>query len=240
MEFDTIELKFFESLKTRYLDNVYLGLANDENVIINHAWLACKDYLQDMYGVHYHGVGNCTIGGCYKKDNPPPSLTKMRLVVTGKIKDFEERAGIAISWLHYMESKMGLTKTKIYKVTNNPNNCECYLFEGDIWWISSPVMISTYSMFIRIFLEIKRPYNYYECLDQIERRYEHTRDAGYYRQGKKTLDYLFDHGPEKLFTKNFAENFKRGGGTLHSYSGFSAFGGGDSKSYYPQWYERMK
>lgn len=241
MKLDTIKLKFNDGLSSRYVEAMHVGFVSDEDEIVHKVWLSCKDYLQDTYGVLYHNKGNCVGAGVYDYDSPRPSSTKMRLVVAGKIKGWEDRLGPTLDWLHYMEAKMGLTSSKVSRVITNDNNkCECFLFEGDVWWISSPVMISTYAMFIRLFSENKRNLTPREYLERIDRKIDAARDSSYYIGGKKTLDYLFKYGPEKLFTNNFADNFVHGTHVLHAYSGFSAFGTGGAKQYYPKWYERME
>jgi hypothetical protein len=115
-----------------------------------HPLVKCRDFLQDAI----KAVLTNTPASIYSfefsaKDNPMLDFTKTRLLVKSSLdqKKSDIIMDAAIKLLHHYENIMEVPNTAISKLKSWPSE---YLIDGPDIWMRSPVLISVYTLLLRL------------------------------------------------------------------------------------------
>jgi len=178
-----------------------------------HPLVKCRDFLQDAIrcSILTNEVTKCSIYGfIYNRDiNPPIDLLKTRLLVTYK----DEQSDIincSIKMMyglklinHYEEIMEIKVKTRLKQINHVDFKSPIWLFTGSNIWIKSPILISLYTLLIRLGdKKIEFTNN-----DNLEEQYLKLLDANRKSNNKdKDLSYL-DYIYKTLYS--FTKNYKK-------------------------------
>ena len=112
-----------------------------------HQFVKCRDFLQDAIRTTLTGEESKIYGFNFNKvKNPPIDLRRTRLLVQSNTEElkFHNVMLKAEKLLHHYESMLGIALTAITKHKN------LYMFSSSNFWQFSPVMISLYTLLIRL------------------------------------------------------------------------------------------
>ncbi|TET61140.1 MAG: hypothetical protein E3J47_05900 [Candidatus Stahlbacteria bacterium] len=109
-----------------------------------HTWIKCRDFLQDAVRNQLTGKEDKIYGFCYlPKEDPKIDLKKTRLLIKGV--NLDEVIKYSLQLVNHYEKVAGLTpRSKITKVD------DMYIFLGPGEWTQSSVLISLYTLLIRL------------------------------------------------------------------------------------------
>jgi len=109
-----------------------------------HTWIKCRDFLQDAVRNQLTGRNDSIYGFCYlPKEDPKIDLKKTRLLVKGV--NLDEVIKYSLQLVNHYEKAVGLTpRSKITKVD------DMYIFLGPGEWSQSSILISLYTLLIRL------------------------------------------------------------------------------------------
>jgi len=183
-----------------------------------HPLVKCRDFLQDAVrcSIPKSGVTKCLIYG-FKFDpeiNPPIDLLKTRLLVTYKDKQ-DDIINCSIKMMyglklinHYEEIMKLKVKTRLKQINHADFKSPIWLFTGSNIWIKSPILISLYTLLIRMGdkkIEFTDNNNleeqYLKLLDDNKKSNNKDKDLSYLNDIYKTL-YSFTKNYKRLLFKN--------------------------------------
>lgn len=139
-----IKLYPTKSLSEEYQPTgMYFVFLSTENEMC-HTWIKCRDFLQDAVRNRLTGKDDSIYSFChFSKKDPKIDLKNTRLLVKGvKLDEVIERS---LQLVNHYEKIAGLApRSKIVKVD------DMYLFIGPGEWTQSSVLISLYTLLIRL------------------------------------------------------------------------------------------
>ncbi len=140
-----MKIKFYQtkSLSEEYQPTgMYFAFLSVENEMC-HTWIKCRDFLQDAVRNQLTGKDDKIYGFCYlPKTDPKIDLKKTRLLIKG-VKD--EVIKYSLQLVNHYEKAAGLIpRSKIVKTD------DMYIFIGPGEWSQSSVLISLYTLLIRL------------------------------------------------------------------------------------------
>lgn len=117
-----------------------------------HRFVICRDFLHDVIRTQLTGKKCLIYGFKFEKGiNPPIDSARTQMLITkDEIPDeFNEYMKYGLKLLRYYEkiSKAGISRCT--KIADN-NNKQVWLFSSPAMWMSSPALISMYSLLIRL------------------------------------------------------------------------------------------
>jgi len=175
----------------------------------------CKDYLQDAVYGQINKKDCCVYGFSYKYSSDlQPTTDKIRLLMTNSsATDFASDMANTEDFIHQIEDHLGMTKTSFSLCEDPPKKylrCGVYYVEGSNRWLNSPVMISLYTLLLRLGCNHKIGVDCIKTLESIVK----GETAAYQYQDKSYLDSSFEMikrilsaGDETVFGTNLAENY---------------------------------
>ena len=135
-----------------YEKGIEYALVSDKNEQC-HTFVWCKDFLHDVV---YSSVNKRPIEIYrFKYDpniDPNPSFKELKILITNpKDKKIEEKIHNCLDFLNKIESFLDIKPTKIVNCNDPPEGYKkVFLFIANNRWIKSPVMISLYSLLVRL------------------------------------------------------------------------------------------
>lgn len=208
----------------------------------------CKDFLQDavmaqvvnerkgIYSFYYDPI-----------QHPPVSLDKTRLLLTNSMdQDFRDRIPHSLDFLHQIERELKILKTKCWEVPKPQvplqyRRCGVFLLEGSRRWLYSPVMISLYTLLIRVGMSHAKGTHYRITIDKIIKEeltpYQRA-DKNRLDAGIAGIDRILRRGDRAIFYRQIEKNYPNHVTTsdMHNRMGIVGFSQGNSKQYVPYWH----
>jgi hypothetical protein len=193
-------------------------------------FIFCKDFLHDcVYAILYQKPVK-VYGFSYDPKDNPIGLKKVYLLVNNNLdKDFDQKMTPCLDFLHQIEKKMRLFRTKIYECNDPPKEKnKVFLFRGSKIWLNSPPLLSLYSLFIRIGLCHTVGVDFMTTIDKMqtgEIKATNHNDARYLASSRKAIDAILSHGYRKFFFKENVKNYPESVdiSTFHNYFGIVNF-----------------
>lgn len=199
-----------------------------------HAWIKCRDFLQDAVRNHYTGRNDSIYSFTYNpKTDPKLDLAKTRMLVkriphpnTDALrKEFDKMMKCALQLINHYEKAAGIKPmSKLLKVDDD--KMYSYLFVGAGEWTQSSILISLYTFLIRIGhkkIEFKDEKElvaaYGELIDPKNKQTNDTRYlAATYKHFHAVLDnrkkLMFKQGDKILFGNNPMDSFHHNSGIV--------------------------
>ena len=122
---------------------MYFAFLSTKNEMC-HTWVKCRDFLQDAVRNQLTGKDDKIYGFCYlPKESPKIDLKKTRILVKGV--KIDEVVKYSLQLINHYEKIASLTpRSKIVKTD------DMYVFFGPGEWSQSSVLISLYTLLIRL------------------------------------------------------------------------------------------
>lgn len=164
---------------------------NDNTIMQAHPWVQCRDFLHDALRSKITGKSSSIYGFVYDPNNnnfPSISLDKTLLFISQQkitdIKTYHNNLSKSLLFIHYYENIAGVVNSTLKKIPlRHMNKKDTYnhvwLFEGDVFWISSPYMISMLTFLLRLgdklpkITSVESPEEIYKTIiDKYEKEWE--------------------------------------------------------------------
>ena len=197
-----------------------------------HPFAYCKDFLQDAIWAEINETKVSIFSFSHVHgENPPVDMEKTRLAVRFKgKKEMAEMCEKSLRFLHEADKAFDFEPSEmLYGGKYKDGADDIYVFVGDKKWMYSPVMISLYSLLVRIGMTYEE--GDWRAHFESASKYVGSNDKRYAESAKKTLDVLVGKRMEDVFADEMAKNYPVGsnGGLvagMHGSSGVVAFGKG--------------
>jgi len=227
---ETATVKWF---KDAHLDQIYSkGL---EYAFFNeageqcHPFAFCKDFLQDAVWATLNKAAAHLYGFSYEYGvNPPLDLKQTRLGLRMKgAKGFAGSCTKALSFIQTMEKDFDFqpsTMTSLGCFLNSKS--EVLVFVSDQRWLHSPVMLSLYSLALRVGLTYEGG-SWREHFEE-PKDCVNLGDRDYNASAKRGLNKLLGKDLTKVFAPKFEDNYPKDCGVkaMHNCSGIVSFAKG--------------
>lgn len=225
--------KMAEEYQVTGFHYAFLSSPKDGNKMC-HAWIKCRDFLQDAVRNHYTGRNDSIYSFTYNpKKDPKLDLTKTRMLVkrvphpnTDALrKEFDEMMKCSLRLINHYEKAADIKlMSKLMKV-NDDKMYSC-LFVGSGEWTRSSVLISLYTFLIRLghkkikFKDEEELVTAYKEL--LNPKNKQTNDTRYlattYKHFHKVLEHrkelMFKQESEILFGNNPMDRFHHNSGIV--------------------------
>jgi hypothetical protein len=164
------------------------------------------------------------------KKNPITFTKTYLLIANSSDSDFGSKIAGCKDFLNQAEKKLRLIRTDISCCQDPPTPYKSgvYLFRGSGIWMTSPPLLSLYSLFIRLGFCHKEGDNFKDTMDKIQngslKPYQHN-DKTYLTNSRAGIDAIFSLGYRKFFYKNIEKNYPNSVdiSTLHNSFGIVGF-----------------
>lgn len=192
-----------------------------------HPFAFCKDYLQDAIWATIH-KSSVTIHGFHYTHgkNPPLDLENTRIALRLKgNKDFKNMCAKSLNFIRAIDAAQGFEPTELlYGGTYNDGSDEVYVFVSDKRWMYSTVLISLYTLILRVGMT-------YEGSDwrnhfSNAKSYLGCNDKSDTASATKGLDKFIGKPVESIFAKKMEDNYPKSVAVsnMHHRSGAVCFG----------------
>lgn len=208
-------------------------------------FVLCKDFLQDAVYNQIYRTKRKIWGFCYNpKIHDPIDTEKIRLVLANSQDcDFREKIPQVLNFINQVEDHLKISKTRVRECSKPALKYRrggVFYFEGSKRWLSSPVMLSLYTLLLRIGFVHKNGESFEKTMEKVS-----SGDVFPYQEedGCKLHDALagikkiLSVGDRKIFHSEIKKNYPRVRiSILHNDMGIVGFSKGYTKSYSPYWH----
>lgn len=245
-----IEIKWLENTNSGSYFNtgsIEFCLVSEKNEQI-FAFVGCKDYLQDIVLSFIRNKPGTVASNYNIATSPKIDLKKLRLLVldTGN-KFMKDQLPNSLDIIHQIEKHLKIRKTKIFEISNPKPT-----YKNKVWyysasrrWISSPVMLSFYTLIVRISFSHEKGIPFKETLEKIIEKKIYPRlliDQQRVHDGKKGIDRILKFGDKEIFYQNMKRNYPDVGlGTSHNNLGICGYSSSPTsiKTMLPRWFKNF-
>ena len=250
IKMDKVKIKWPKEQASGFAENYSSGLkyalCSDNNAqACGFVW--CKDFLQDAYLAYFNKNSRNTYGFKYDyKKDVALSIKSTKLLLANR-SDARFRAKIkkAVDFINQVETELKMRKkTKAYECIDPPKAFEdsgVFLLDGNKRWYSSSVMISLYTLLLRVGSKHLKKHGTWRdtCKMMI------AGDVSPYQSYDKNqittalpgIEHIIQHNDRKVFGKNMLKNYPDTISTnsMHHNSGICAFTQGHTNANFPGW-----
>lgn len=200
----------------------------------------CKDFLHDAVRCAFTGKPDPIYSFDYDPTkNPPIGFDKIRiLVVNCEDRDLRAKIPACLDFLHQFEDRLKMENTTAEECQAPPAKYKtggAWLFEGSERWIAVPVMVSLYTLLIRVGMghDLGKPFM--ETIEKIEAGTKTpycSADSSRIRGGKKGIMHILNRGDLTVFpSREIKDNYPSVPiHTFHNYFGIVGFTSGSCNS----------
>lgn len=212
-------------------------------------WVFCKDYLQDaIWGTVNKKVAS--IYGYYfdPKQEQKPTVLRARLLITNSgDTTMRDKVPLCEDFVHQVEDTLGIVMKTTFQECENPpgkyKRSGVWLVEGSRRWVTSPVMLSMYTLLLRTGFVHTLGTPFMETIDAIVKgkippysSVDRSRLTG----AVEGIRRILKEGDRNIFHTSAKENYpsKADVGTVHNSMGIMGFTSGVTKSVVPHWHRK--
>ena len=224
-------------------------------------FMFCKDYIQDaMHGV-VNSMDRSIYGFSYKTTQKHhPSIQKAKFVVANSSdSSMRDKVPCCLDFIHQIEEVLGIDeKTEILEALEVTDKtpawlkkyfkCSIWSVEGSARWLISPVMISLYTLLIRVGFAHEIGKTFKETINDImsgETKPYTNCDTTRLKGAIKGINIILKRGDKKVFFKTMKANYPRGlsMNDIHNTGGIVSFanerkGSESHKKLMERWHKR--
>jgi hypothetical protein len=211
-----------------------------------HAFVYCKDFLQDVVHGFIHKKRASIYGFSYDPSTQPPLCMNMcRIALTNSSdKDFREKIPNVVDFVNQVAKKLHLKRTQAFEAIDPPKKykkCGVFLLDGSSRWMNSPPMVSMYSLFVRCGFSHTKGKDFMETIDGIisgkippYQRNDRSQLTG----AIKGINNILKVGYRKFFYIDNEKNYPKNTSVdiLHNSGGIQAFSSGSNVV--PYWHRK--
>jgi hypothetical protein len=208
----------------------------------------CKDYLQDAIWGRVNGKPCSVFGFKYDPDaKHQPTLKRMRVVIANdQDQKFREKIPNVLDFMNQFEAALKMKPTKATECEDPPKQYAkggVFLLESSKRWLHSPVMVSLYTLLVRVGPAHKIGTPFMETIKAVadgEAKAYSSVDSYRLKSGMKGIERILKLGDQNIFAEDIGENYPANisSSTIHNSSGICSFSDGTTKSYYPNWHRK--
>lgn len=210
-------------------------------------FVLCRDFLQDTIQSTLNKRKLSLYGFVHDPDpkkSHQPSLRKTKLLMAHSTRKMN--VPNMLDLLNQIETDLKIAKTKIYKckgdIPKRYMRGGVFLIIGSCRWIKSPVMISLYTLLLRIGSSHKAGTPYVETIESIAagtKRPPQALDKSRIKAAKNGIETILKLGDRKIFGHNIASNYPAdiNLNTMHHIMGIIGFSNKQTAKHMPKWHE---
>lgn len=250
IKLEKVKVKWPKSQAGGFAENYSSGLkyalASDNNAqACGFVW--CKDFLQDAYLAYFNKNSRSTYGFKYdfNKDVPLSIKSTKLLLANRSDKRFKAKMKKAVDFINQVEVELKMRKkTKAYECIDPPKafeECGVFLLDGNKRWYASPVMISLYTLLLRVGSKHLKTHGTWRdtCNMMIAGDVSpyQSYDQSQITTALPGIEHIIKYNDRKVFGSNMLKNYPDSIGTssMHHNSGICAFTQGHTSSNFPGW-----
>jgi hypothetical protein len=213
-------------------------------------FVLCKDFLHDAVYNRIHKTKK-TIYGYHcsvKEGHPLIDLEKMRVVLANSSdRKMRQKIPNCLEFMNQIEQHLKMSLT-IARECSSPRPKYAaggiWLFESSKRWMSSPPMVSLYTLLVRVGFSHVLGSEFKTTIENIVnysiKPYQYE-DRGRLTGCKDGMNYILKHGDRKIFYSEIKKNYPRVRiNTLHNDLGIIGFSNGSTKNIVPYWHRLPK
>lgn len=239
-------LKGEGSFSEQYGRGMQYALVNDSGKQVHH-FVWCKDFLHDLIFGEIHKVPINIYRFTYKSgtDIPPPNKKIKIAVVNLYDKDFESKIENALDFINQIEAEMGFIPSRVFKSENPTEKYQksgIFVFEGSKRWLNAPVLLSMYTLLLRVGMthSVGSP-----CMETLKGVADGTikpyqsYDQDYSKKALPGIERIIQNKPGKIFHRTMKHNYPENldSSTMHHRFGIVTFAEGTNRHRMPaKWY----
>jgi hypothetical protein len=234
---DQIEIQWFpkrdpkeESIAQIYSNGLEFAVATDRSQCSHFVY--CKDFLHDAVWAMLYDTPVDIHGFKYDPKIHPISLDITRMLIANSSDEFFcDRIPNCLNFLHQAERHLHLRRTKASYCVNSPENYlpgGVFLLEGSQRWMSSPPLLSLYTLFVRCGFVHNIGDSFIDTLNKIQsgeiKAYQ-ANDTEFVRDARPAIDVILHLGYRKIFYKDIKRNYPQNidTHTLHHHFGIRGY-----------------
>lgn len=250
IKMDAVKIKWPEKQASGFAENYSSGLkyalCSDKNEqACGFVW--CKDFLQDAYLAYFNKNSRQTYGFKYDYTKDVPlSLKSTRLLLANRSdKRFQAKMKKAVDFVNQVEKELKMhKKTKAFICDDPPEAFKesgVFLLDGNKRWYSSSVMLSLYTLLIRVGSKHLKKHGTWRdtCNKMIAGEVSpyQSYDRDQIQQALPGIEHIIKHNDRKVFGKDIKKNYPNAIATssMHHNSGICAFTQGHTVANFPGW-----
>jgi hypothetical protein len=211
-------------------------------------FVLCKDFLQDAVYNQVYKTKKSIYGFSFDPSKHEPiDLTKVRMVLANsQDADFSNKIPACLDFINQIEACLGIVKTKtiVRECAFPPKKYKkggVWYFESNRRWLSSPVMLSLYTLLLRVGFCHKIGDTYNVTIERVSSysSFEYQQgDRSKLYDSKKGIVRILKKGDKNIFYKEIEKNYPKGISisTLHNDLGIVAFSNEYTKHTVPYWH----
>lgn len=234
------------SFNEQYNRGMQYALVNDNGRQVHH-FVWCKDFLHDlMFGnINSENINIYNFKYSPQEDVPPPSKKIRIAVVNSYDKNFGSKCGNSLDFINQVEEAMGFTKSTLSECDDAPEKYKAtgvYLFEGSKKWLNSPVLISMYTLLLRLGMTHTAGVPFLDTINGVADGdivpYQKD-DKKYSKSALVGIQRIIRDRPERIFHRTRKKNYPKNlsGYTMHHQFGIVTFSDETNKQAMPaKWY----
>jgi len=249
MHMEKIEIKWWEEdnhLSEDYDEGLEYSLFNKEHQQCTQAYY-CKDFTQDAVHAFIHKKKNSIYGFNYSPSHPPLDLNNIRIILANcEDSTFLNKIPNVLDFLNQVEKLLRFKRTKAFLISNPTEKHKTtgmFAVVGSGRWQKSPVLLSMYSLLIRVGFRHKVGKDWRVTVKGIVNgkisQYQDN-DRDYLKKAVPGIERLIALDPRQVFFKQHVNNYPANIDIykLHHSSGICAFAEGTTKSIKKYWHRK--
>ncbi len=208
----------------------------------------CKDFLHDAVWANLYNTPVDIYSFNYDPKAHPLDVEDFTRMLVGNDSDefFDKKIPNCIDFLNQVERVLHLKRTVVFSCEDPPEDYlpgGVFLLEGSQRWMTSPVLLSMYTLFIRCGFVHEIGSNYMDTLDKIVKgdiKPYQENDQSFVEQSLPGIKAIMALGYRKIFYKNIKKNYPKeiGMSVLHHDCGVRAYSWGHTKKNFPHWHRQ--
>lgn len=210
-------------------------------------WVLCKDFLQDAVYNQLYRTKRKIWGFCFNpRIHEPIDVEKTRiLLANSQDPDFRNKIPQCLDFIHQIENRLRISKTRVRECSKPALKYRqggVWYFEGNKRWLSSPVMLSLYTLLLRVGFVHTIGESFEKTIEKVCSReiypYQKEDDIKL-RNARKGIKKILECGDKKIFHPEIKKNYPRVGiSILHNDLGIVGFSQGYTKPFMPYWHRQ--
>lgn len=209
----------------------------------------CKDYLQDAIQGRLSNSSKSIYGFHYSPSaKHQPSLKKLKLAIANSSDSrLREKISTSLDFMHQIESALKISKTKMSECEGPPKKAYIaggvWLVEASRRWLYSPVMVSMYTLLLRVSFSHVAGTPFMATINDIiagKLGAYQPNDRNQLDRAKKGIELILNKGDRKIFYKKIEKNYpKVDVYTMHNSMGICSFSEGRTATHVPHWHREV-
>jgi len=209
-------------------------------------FIYCKDFLHDAVWANLYNSFVEIHGFKYDPTKHPINVNDLTRVLVANESDefFDKKIANCTEFLNRIEGVLHLRRTVAYQCDKPPEQYlpgGVFLLEGSQRWMSSPPLLSMYTMFMRCGFVHKMGDDYMTTLEKIisgETKAYQGNDQEFVKSSMPGIKAIMTLGYRKIFFKDMKKNYPQNiaTSTLHHDCGIRAYSWGKTREIVQYWH----